>query len=64
MKNYWWGYKLKNGEIKSRRYFGQDDITEAEQSPFVEDVYGEFECDTKEDADRILKKAFELRKQI
>ena len=55
---WWWGYKHKNGKIFSKRYFSQDDITEAEESPFVRDTFGPFQADDKEDANNILEKAF------
>jgi hypothetical protein len=57
-ETWWWGYLHKDGKIFSKRYFSQDDIDEASESPFVKDYFGPFKCYGKEDADNILKKAF------
>ena len=41
-KERFWGYRLKNGEIKVRKYFAYGDISEAKDSPFVGEVVEPF----------------------
>lgn len=53
----WWGYKHKNGSIQVKRWFNMQDIREAWNSPFVEDVTGTFEAINRDEA---LKKAKEM----
>ena len=45
----WWGYIHTNKELQVKRFFGYEDIKEAEKSSFVEELYGPFEADSKED---------------
>ena len=49
-KNLWWGYLHKNGTLQVKRYFGKLDIIEAIESPFVSQVSGPWECDSREEA--------------
>lgn len=55
MKIYWWGYLHTNGSIQAKRFFSQQDITEAGESPFVVKVYGPFVCDSREKAVKQLE---------
>jgi len=63
-QNWWWGYLHTNGQIQAKRYFSQDDISEADESPFCKESYGPFECDDREDAISILTQAFTLKEQM
>ena len=53
-----WGYKLGNGELKTRRYFDQGDIDEARESPFVDSVCEPFEVSGWPEADKKIKEHF------
>lgn len=48
--NQWWGYVHVNGNIQVKRYFDQQDIEEAQESPFTSHVYGPFEAKDRDDA--------------
>jgi len=50
MKNLWWGYIHSNGSIQVKRFFGQLDIDDANESPFVDRVYGPWKCATRAEA--------------
>lgn len=52
----WWGYLHTNGSLQVKRYFGPEDIAEARESPFVNTVYGPWECSGREEALELLKK--------
>jgi uncharacterized protein (DUF2249 family) len=52
----WWAYKHKNGEIKVKHYRSEDDMDEALDSDFVDDVTGPFDAETVEEANEIAKK--------
>lgn len=45
----WWAYRHVDGGIHPKRYFGPEDLKEAKESPFVEEVRGPIEG-TREDA--------------
>ena len=49
----WWGYRHINGTTHLKRYFGPDDITEAENSIFVEEVYGPWEVNRADAIERL-----------
>jgi hypothetical protein len=55
--NWWWGYLHTNGTIQAKRYFSQQDLEEADESPFVKNSFGPFKADDREDALGILTKA-------
>lgn len=55
MKKKWWGYLHTEGTIHTRRFLSNEDIAEAQSSPFVKQVYGPWECDTKEEAERKIR---------
>ena len=46
----WWGYVHINGSIQVKRFYGWDDITEAEESDFVKEVIRPFVSPNREDA--------------
>lgn len=50
----WWGYLHVNGGLHLKRYFGREDIRQATESPFVDEAYGPFEADTRDEAELIL----------
>lgn len=51
---HWYAYKHTEGGIHAKRFFGEEDISEAESSPFVVEVRGPIEG-TKEDAINLFK---------
>lgn len=51
----WWGYMHTNGSLQVKRYFDERDLSEANESPFVETVYPPFEAGGHEHAIQILK---------
>jgi hypothetical protein len=51
----WWGYLHTSGTIQIKRYFGPLDIQEANESDFVQRVYGPFEAADRAEAEKILK---------
>lgn len=55
--NKWWGYVHVNGSLHVKRYFSPEDINEANDSPFVEHVYGPWECLNADEAMSFLKTA-------
>ena len=62
--NEWWGYLHTEGTLHVKRYFDQEDIDEAYESPFVSLVAGPWECEGREEALKKLKKAIHYRKKI
>lgn len=46
----WWGYLHKNGSLQVKRYFGPEDLSEARESPFVQQVFGPWKVDSQEKA--------------
>lgn len=46
----WWGYIHVNGNIQVKRFFSREDIIEADSSPFVQETFGPFEAENREDA--------------
>lgn len=53
-KNQWWGYKHDNGSVQAKRYFSRLDITEAQESAFIETVTGPFEAADRDEALKIV----------
>lgn len=53
----WWGYLHENGSLQVKRYFGPEDLSEARESPFVQQVFGPWEVDSREEALEKLKKS-------
>ena len=58
--NQWWGYVHTLGTIQAKRYFGPQDITEANESPFCKEVYGPFPAKDREDALNIIEEKHEI----
>ena len=54
-KNLWWGYRHSSGTYQAKRYFEPRDIEEANESSFVEQTYGPFEADNRDEALGIIK---------
>lgn len=52
---HWYVYKHIDGGIHPKRYFSYEDIIEAQDSPFVEEVRGPIEG-TREDAINLFEK--------
>ncbi len=57
----WYGYRLKNGQMKLRAMsdnvkIAADELKEASESTFVADVFGPFEADTRQEATQELLK--------
>ena len=50
----WWGYLHTNGSIQAKRYFGPEDISEANASPFVQSVCGPFDAKSRDEAIEII----------
>jgi hypothetical protein len=51
----WWCYRHINGTFHLKRYFSPLDIQEGRESPFVDSVYGPFQCNKYEDAQNIMR---------
>lgn len=54
----WWGYIHENGSIQVKRYFDQEDIDDALESPFVAKVIRPFEAESRDDAIRHIQNLF------
>lgn len=50
----WWAYIHINGNILVKRFFSYEDMEEARDSQFVEDLAGPWEC-SKEEAEKKAK---------
>jgi hypothetical protein len=46
----WWGYIHVDGSIHVKRYFSREDLVEARESDFVQQVFGPWEVDSREKA--------------
>ena len=57
--NQWWGYKHINGTFHPKRYFSNEDLLEAIESPFVEIISNVFMAEDREDALIKLKQELE-----
>jgi len=42
--NKWWGYLHQNGSLHVKRYFDEEAISEAHESPFCWIIAGPWEC--------------------
>lgn len=52
----WWGYLHTNKSIQVKPFYSDMDISEAQQSPFVLQVFGPFFADDRNDAIEQIKK--------
>lgn len=55
----WWGYLHESGTVQVKRFFDQQDIDEALESPFVLRVFGPFEATDRDDAIKHIKQHME-----
>jgi hypothetical protein len=55
-KNKWWGYVHTSGSLQAKRYFGPEDIQEANESPFCKQVVGPFDAKDRDEALEIVKR--------
>ncbi len=55
-KKLWWGYIHTNGNIQVKPFMDKRDISDAIQSPFCEEVFAEFEAESRDDAINYIKK--------
>ena len=55
--NQWWGYLHINGSVQVKVFFGEDDVENARESPFVEEVVQPFSA---RDRDEAIEKATEI----
>jgi len=46
----WWAYRHTNGHVLVKRYFGLEDLTEAKESPFVDQLVGPYMAKNREEA--------------
>ena len=52
----WWGYIHKNGTLQVKRFFSQQDLDEALESPFCIQVSNVVEAVDREEAIKLLTK--------
>lgn len=50
----WWGYLHTSGTIQAKRFFSDEDIFEARESPFVVKAVGPFSAQGRDEAVNIL----------
>ena len=48
--NLWYGYKHVNGSYQAKRYFDRRDLTDCQESDFVDSYTQPFEAENREDA--------------
>ena len=53
--NLWWGYLHTNGSLQVKRFFDQRDISEANESGFVDQSCGPFEATGRTEALEIVE---------
>lgn len=46
----WFGYKLINGALHVKRYYNPDDLKETIDCPDVDEIFGPFHADTRDEA--------------
>jgi hypothetical protein len=56
--NRWWGYLHTDGSIHAKRYFDKRDLTEAAESPFVDQIIQPFDAASSGDALRTVNAFF------
>lgn len=54
-KQLFWGYLHQSGTIQVKRYFGELDLAEAYESPFVKQVISQFWASDPDEALKIIK---------
>ena len=60
MKNLWWAYLHTEGTIQVKRFFDDEDLKEAAESPFVQRYLRPFEADSRDEALKIAEALFGL----
>jgi len=58
VKTDFYGGDIFNKKLQVKRFFGYEDIEEAKESLFVEELYGPFEANSRDDARETLKRHF------
>lgn len=53
--NQWWWYEHESWSLQVKRYFWQEDIIDARESPFVARIFGPFMAKDRGDALEILR---------
>lgn len=56
----WWGYRHINGGVQVKPYhptFGEGDMDDAHESPFVKKAIGPFDAESRNEAVDIVAKA-------
>ena len=51
----WWAYLHTNGHVQLKRYLSEEDLLEADESPFVQERTESFEANNREEAEVIAK---------
>ena len=59
-KTLWYGYVHTNGELLIKRYFSEEDLQEADASPFVVDRTDKIEAETRGEADKIARQILNI----
>lgn len=62
--NKWWGYRHISGSVQAKPYLSPQDLEEAYESPFVEEVVRPFECNNREDALKIVEELTRVKPEI
>ena len=60
----WWAYRHTNGQIFVKRFFSEDQLDDAFDSPFVEDVAGPWECSRAEATQKATRALKVLKSKI
>lgn len=55
-RHHWWGYEHINGNLQTKPFYSQRDITEAESSPFVAQVVYPFQANSRDEALEFIAK--------
>lgn len=50
----WWGYRHTNGNLQAKRYWSDDDLQDADESPFVAKRTHVFLASSREEALEII----------
>lgn len=57
-KNLWWGYLHSNKSVQVKRFFSEEDLKEADRSPFCVKVIYPFEANSREEAIKYIKEHY------
>lgn len=53
----WWGYKHTSGTYQAKRFFDEEDLTEANESPFVAELVYPFYAENRDEALKIVRES-------